>query len=583
MLQNTIRDASPSAPLVVDLTEDVRALAEAAIGAPHVERLLANALDWIARVAPYDLACVFELQGAVLRVRTARGRLMSPRVEGHTLQLQRFPSLRQALESGRGRAFTDHDHLHGDGDAFDGILDLPPGHSCMVIPLCTPGKQVGLLTLDREQCQPYSDATVRLVEVCGQLISLALENARQRELLDRMQLQQASFLEAVQGEQLPANAWDTYVNSQVLEVQTLVDRLRHFAPLSAPVLIQGETGVGKEVFARLVHTLSPRAKHPFVKVNCASIPENLLESELFGHVRGAFTGATSDRPGRFRTANGGTLFLDEIGEMPLSMQARLLRVLQEGEFEPVGSDRTLRVDVRILAATNVNLLEAIAARTFRADLYYRLSVFPVVVPPLRSRSEDLPLLARGLLARAFARNGRGPLELSPDALELLKRYPWPGNVRELANVLERASYLRGQTHALTAWHIDAALGPVPPSSAAAPAPTASPAHAGGSWVQTPPFPAGVFTVPSSPPAPPPAPTALPTAAAPLQPETSPPPRTLDAVERAEIIRTLRETRGRLYGQDGAASRLGLKPSTLQARMKKLGIDRLEAAAGLLPC
>lgn len=570
-----LADARKDARKVMDLSADVHALAEAAIGAPHVEELLMSALDWIGRVAPYDLACVFELREAgvhdtLLQVRVARGKLVSPRILSHTLALKDFPSLQETLRSGRARAFTSHDHSFGDGDPFDGVLDLPPGHSCMVVPLVSAGRAVGLLTLDRQECVLFPEEIVRLIEVCCQLISLAVENARNRELLDRLQLQQASVLETLQHEQLPDDALDTYSHSEVPEVRVLLERLQHIAVLTAPVLISGETGVGKEVFARLLHAASPRRRQPFVKVNCASLPENLFESELFGHVKGAFTGASMDRPGRFRTANGGTLFLDEIGDAPLAMQAKLLRVLQEGEFEPVGSDRTVKVDVRIIAATNVDLARAIAEKTFRADLYYRLSVFPIILPPLRQRVADLPRLCKGLLVRAHARNGRGPLEISPDGLELLRRYPWPGNVRELANVLERASYLLGTTRVLTAWHLEAALGPFESAPSlwrsdgrsGIEARGGSPGEGTDSHSVRP-------QIPDTPE----------TADARRAP-SSPAGHTLEALQRTEILRVLRETRGRVYGDRGAAVRLGLKPSTLQARMKKLGIDRLEAAIGV---
>jgi transcriptional regulator with PAS, ATPase and Fis domain len=213
------------------------------------------------------------------------------------------------------------------------------------------------------------------------------------------------------------------------------------APTDATVLILGESGTGKELIARAIHEASQRREGPFIKVDCTALPEGLLESELFGHEKGAFTDAAAEKPGRFELAHGGTLFLDEVGELPLSLQAKLLRVLQERAFERVGGTRTLSVDVRILAATNRDLAKAIKASQFREDLYYRLNVVPVVVPPLRRRPEDILPLAAHFLQHFGARYGKAVQEISPEAAALLRRYPWPGNVRELEHIIERAVIL----------------------------------------------------------------------------------------------------------------------------------------------
>ncbi|RUM89381.1 MAG: sigma-54-dependent Fis family transcriptional regulator [Thermodesulfatator sp.] len=220
----------------------------------------------------------------------------------------------------------------------------------------------------------------------------------------------------------------------IREVRALIARV---APTEATVLIQGESGVGKEVAARMIHRLSPRASGPFVEVNCAAIPETLIESELFGHERGAFTGATQARRGKFDQAHRGTLFLDEVGDMSLSAQAKVLRVLQEKRFERVGGDRAIEVDVRIIAATNKDLRAEIQAGRFREDLYFRLHVVPIVIPPLRERPEDIPLLVEEFLDELSQHSGLGRKSVSPEVLEALKRYPWPGNVRELRNLIER--------------------------------------------------------------------------------------------------------------------------------------------------
>jgi PAS domain S-box-containing protein len=294
------------------------------------------------------------------------------------------------------------------------------------------------------------------------------------------------------------------------------------------VLIQGETGTGKELIARAIHARSRRAQRPLVKLNCAAIPAGLVESELFGHEKGAFTGADARRIGRFELAAGGTLFLDEIGELPLEMQSKLLRVLQEREYERVGGSQTLSADVRVIAATNRDLPAMIAAGRFRSDLFYRLNVFPVVVPPLRERAEDVSLLASFFIARQAPQIGRAATRLSAAARERLVRYAWPGNVRELENVIERALILtRADAEELD---VSEALLLTPPS--AEPAVRLAPAPA-----------------------------------APLP--------SLEAVERRHILATLDATGWRIEGAGGAAARLGLRPSTLRSRMQKLGIRRSE--------
>jgi transcriptional regulator with GAF, ATPase, and Fis domain len=294
------------------------------------------------------------------------------------------------------------------------------------------------------------------------------------------------------------------------------------ARTDAPVLITGETGAGKEVLARAIHAWSPRADEAFVTLNCAAIPDNLVESELFGYVRGAFTGAVGDRPGRFLTADRGTLFLDEIGDMPPGAQAKLLRVLQEGTFEPVGADRTVRVDVRVIAATHVDLEAAVHERRFREDLFFRIAVFPLQVPALRDRPEDIAALAQTLLDDIAERRGLGPWTLADGAIATLMRHGWPGNVRQLVNVLERAVILRPQGE-IRAEHVDGL-----------------PGGNGGER----PGPA----------------VAIEEAIVPFEEH-----------ERRYLQRVLERTRGKIYGPDGAAAMLALPPTTLQSKLKKLGI------------
>ena len=298
-------------------------------------------------------------------------------------------------------------------------------------------------------------------------------------------------------------------------LRAVISQVHVVAPTSAAVLITGETGTGKEVIAKTIHELSPRRKRNLVKVNCAAIPAGLLESELFGHEKGAFTGALMQKKGRFELADGGTLFLDEIGDIPLELQPKLLRVLQEQEFERLGSTKTIHVSVRIVAATHRDLPEMIREGKFREDLFYRLNVFPVAIPALRERREDIPLLVNYFVSKLSRQMGRQITTVVPRTMELLTTHPWRGNVRELANFIERAVVL-------------------------------SP----GEELTIPP---GEFTAPCS-------------------AEMTQPPR-FEQAARDVILDALKAASGRVAGKGGAAERLGLKRTTLQNKMRKLGITR----------
>jgi formate hydrogenlyase transcriptional activator len=299
----------------------------------------------------------------------------------------------------------------------------------------------------------------------------------------------------------------------------ILQQIETVAPTDSTVLILGETGTGKELIARAIHNLSPRSNHTFVKLNCSAIPAGLLESELFGHERGAFTGAITQKIGRFELADGGTLFLDEIGDIPPELQPKLLRVLQEQEFERLGSTRTVHTNVRLVAATNRDIEGMVANREFRSDLYYRLNVFPIISPPLRDRIEDVPLLVR-YFAQKLSRRMNKRIETVPqETLDAMMRYHWPGNIRELENFVERAVILtRGAS-------LEAPVSELERGSARVDA-----------------APAAVTA-------------------------------TMEAAEREHILNVLRSTDWRIGGSDGAAHRLGMKRTTLQSRMKKLGISR----------
>ena len=298
----------------------------------------------------------------------------------------------------------------------------------------------------------------------------------------------------------------------------VLDRVARVAATGATVLVTGETGTGKELVARAIHVASARATQPFVRVNCGALAEGLVASELFGHERGAFTGALERRKGRFELANGGTIFLDEVGELPPALQVALLRVLQEGEFERVGGTETLKSDSRVVAATNRNLDDAVREGRFRSDLLFRLNVFPIAMPPLRERNGDLPLIAEHCARQSARKLGRRIRGVSPRAMEALLAYPWPGNIRELQNLVERAVILtRGEVLELADFELP---GPSIPSSEVEP-----------------------------------------------------------ADERRSIEEALRAARGRVYGPDGAAASLGVAPSTLDSRIRRLGIDKFAFRAG----
>jgi formate hydrogenlyase transcriptional activator len=304
-------------------------------------------------------------------------------------------------------------------------------------------------------------------------------------------------------------------------LEAVLQKVERVAPTPATVLIEGETGTGKELIARAIHNLSPRFGRPFIKLNCAAIPLDLLESELFGHEKGAFTGAIAQKIGRFEMANTGTLFLDEVGDIPQALQPKLLRVLQEQEFERLGGGHTHRVDVRLVAATNRNLAEMVARNEFRTDLYYRLNVFPVAMPPLRDRPEDIPALVTHFIEVCSHRIGKQIDDVPAATMAAFMSYPWPGNIRELQNMVERAVIL--------------ANGGVLPNplveSASQPPSSVDPVS------------------------------------------TSAAPKTLKDSERALILRTLESVGWMVGGRDGAAAKLGLKRTTLIHKMKKLGIQR----------
>ncbi len=386
--------------------------------------------------------------------------------------------------------------------------------SAMLCPLLVKGTPYGFLAIGSKRRNAFSERDLALAEQIGFHLSHALTNLTAYEqirlLKDRLELENVYLREEV-GAALDLK---TLVGDSAT-FQKSLKAIEKVAPTDSTVLITGETGTGKELVARAIHQLSPRKHRPLITVNCATLPSALIESELFGHEKGAFTSATSRKIGRFELAHTGTIFLDEVGELPLDLQTKLLRVLETQEFNRVGGNQTIRVDARVLAATNVNLDQAVKRGTFRADLFYRLNVFPLRLPPLRERREDIPLLARHFLKKYSRRQQKTVTRIQSDALKVISAYDWPGNVRELEHVMERAVIL-SQGPVLTIDDLDG-LG-------------REESQGGG-------------------------------------------PRTLAEAERAHIVEALNQTNWVLAGKHGAAARLGLKRSTLQHRMKKLDIRR----------
>jgi formate hydrogenlyase transcriptional activator len=355
------------------------------------------------------------------------------------------------------------------------------------------------------------------LEFLGQVakqIALAIDHVRAYEEISRLRDQLARENAYLLEEIKISHDFGAMVGKSQ-KVRAILELAQAVAPTNTSVLITGETGTGKELLARFIHELSPRRDKPFVRVNCASLPSGLVESELFGHEKGAFTGAEQSRPGKFELANGGALFLDEIGEMPLETQAKLLRVLQDGIIERVGSTQSLEVDVRIIAATNADLTEAMGEGRFRSDLFYRLHVFPIEVPPLRERPQDIPLLARHFLEKNRVEFKRPCQDIDRASLQKLLGYHWPGNIRELKNIIERAMIL---SHSTLLTINDAFF----PSSASQETGSSS---------------------------------------------------KLKDLERHRIQQALKVCEWRIDGPLGAAKQLGLNPSTLRSRLKKLGIKR----------
>ncbi|HEV2326635.1 MAG TPA: sigma 54-interacting transcriptional regulator [Terracidiphilus sp.] len=492
-------------------------LSSALLSSVDVRKLLSAVSASIREVTPHDCAtlCLYDANTGDMAVQF----LSAEEMDGARAEL-RIP----VDGSPAGAAFRHREPVvlaHIPDPAFSAaalhhLVSLGMVSGCWV-PLVHRGEAIGAMAVASRTEGAFSAHDVEMLAQIATQVAVAVNNVitfrRMAELRDRLS-QEKQYLES---EINLEHSYEDIVGDSA-GLRQVLQQIETVAPTDATVLIQGETGTGKELLARAIHRLSPRSERTFVKLNCAAIPAGLLESELFGHEKGAFTGAIARKIGRLELAHEGTLFLDEIGEMPLDLQPKLLRALQEREIERLGGSRPIAVNVRLIAATNRDLSRMVAEKQFRSDLYYRLKVFPVFAPPLRERTGDIPVLVRHFVTMHSRRMGKNIETIPDEIMEVLVRWRWPGNIRELENFLERAVILT--------------RGPV--------------LHA---------------------------PLAELEAEDEQEDDSTPENATLHEAERDHIVRALREAKGQIGGSDGAAARLGLKRTTLNSKIKKLGIAR----------
>jgi formate hydrogenlyase transcriptional activator len=487
--------------------------------------------DAVRRVVPFDRTAIFlhDPRRDVLRLFTLESSLPTtyfalglemPVIDSHVGRVFREQRLLLRGDLGTQREFPMEERAYGDGV-----------RSYVIVPLVVHGRSIGALAAASVNPHQYSESDAAFFQEVANQIALVIENMKAYEEIAALKAILERETVYLREEIHREHNFDEIVGNSA-PLRALLRQVEQVAPTDSTVLITGETGTGKELIARAIHSRSPRQERPLVKVNCSAISAGLVESELFGHVKGAFTGAIDRRVGRFELAHHGTIFLDEIGDLPLETQVKLLRVLQEREFEPLGSSRTQPVDVRVIAATNRDLLEAVRGEHFRSDLFYRLNVFPLRVPALRERREDIRLLAMFFLTQFAHKLSKPVATVTEETLELLTDYAWPGNIRELQNVIERAVILtRGQT-----LELDRDLLP-------------RTAEAGGADSRA-------TSVPKR--------------------ENSPAPAlpSLEEVERGHILMVLERTNWVIEGPKGAAAVLKVHPNTLRSRLEKLGIKRV---------
>ncbi len=503
--------------LAAEERDTLRHIAERlVVGSVGLETLIPSIKESLAQVLPHDLTCLVRFTKEsdspwfeILHTEGARVDLDA---------LRRFPFERMApaeiLRSGRPVLVTGQQHEPFTEMSYFESIGIRSGMLC---PLIVRGEPYGFLAIGNQRRNAFSERDLGLAEQISHLLSQAVANILAYEEI-RVLKEQAERENLYLREEVGTALDLRELVGTSPALQTALQTIERVAPTDTTVLITGETGTGKELVATAIHQLSPRKGRPLIKVNCAALPPGLIESELFGHEKGAFTHAVTKKIGRFELADGGTIFLDEVGELPLEAQAKLLRILENQELERVGGSRTQKLDLRVLAATNLDLDEAVKAGKLRADLYYRLNVFPLRLPPLRERREDIPLLVRHFAKKYAARHRKVITKVDSGAMKALSAYPWPGNVRELEHVVERAVIL--------------AQGPV----------------------------LGVEGLTAS-------------ASGATEPSADERIKTLADAERHHILQVLTRTNWIIAGNRGAAAQLGMKRSTLQHRMRKLGISR----------
>lgn len=478
--------------------------------------LFASISDQLSRIVKHDFALL-----TLCDEHTGRTRPYALHFTGEPLFDTDAPDIEvaglptaEALRSGKAVVLSQPDLERFPSPEYQRLVSLGFSASCS-IPLITPNGTLGTLEIARMSAEPWAADDIDLLVQVAHQIAIAVENSLSyRELTEtkeKLATENLYLQDEIRSDQNLTN-----MIGESPAFCALMKSVQIVAPTDASVLVLGETGTGKEMIARAIHDMSERKKRTFVKVNCPAIPATLLESELFGHEKGAFTGALGQKIGRFELADHGTLFLDEVGEIPLELQSKLLRAIQEQEFERLGSNRTIRVDIRVVAATNRDLKAMVAEGKFRSDLYYRLHVFPIEAPPLRDRKSDIPLLIRYFTQKYAQRMNRHIKSIPKAAIEALNGYDWPGNIRELQNLIERSVILTQGSL------LQVAMPEAQISTEAIPAsrPALSSSHA-----------------------------------------------------REKILAALKEAGGVVGGKNGAAARLGLRRTTLQSRMKKLNIDR----------
>jgi len=510
-----------SPPPIGLVAEGLHDVVRAATESDDTFALVEATFDAILESLRFDRATYLEYSAGVVRLPEWK-RGADPAVE---IALEEHPELHRAARAARATVVS----LGADSPVSEALEAMHPdirqARPLVLVPVSRGEELAGILLLGRHSDRHGPEVDARTLEVStvfGALLGLgmsALIRTRRLEHLREVLEERTAILSA--DVSADADACKALEGAVSRSMRRLVHSAKQVAVTDAPVLITGETGSGKEVLARAIHEWSQRASGPFVQLNCAALSDHLIESELFGHVKGAFSGAVAARAGRFRVADGGTLLLDEIGEMSLDAQTKLLRVLEMGEVLPVGADRTVKVDVRVIAATNVDLDMAIDRGEFREDLYFRLDVFPMHLPPLRERAMDIPGLVDRLLERMRQRTGHGPWRITESDMDELVKYSWPGNVRELVNVLER-----GRVFSPLGGTLGIRLGEE--------SNTRSRRRKARRWP------------------------------------------TMDDHQRLYLQEVLRHTGGKIYGDGGAAALLGLPPSTLQSRMRRLGVERPEA-------